>query len=140
MLRDDQMRRYSRHLLLPELGGVAQERLLAGAVGVATLDAAGQAAVLYLAAAGVGRIVVRDARMVDAPGPLFEAEDVGRARRDAARVRVAALNGDCVVVDAADGALELQVDGAGGASVAEAFGTGAAAARRVLRQLAGVAS
>src|SRR6266540_2835661 len=101
-LSDDQMRRYSRHLLLPELGGVAQARLGDGAVAIASLDAAGQAAALYLAAAGVGRLVVRDAGVVEAAGPLFEAEDVGRTRRDAAAVRVAALNPDCRVVDTAE--------------------------------------
>jgi molybdopterin-synthase adenylyltransferase len=133
MLRDDQIRRYSRHVLLPELGGVAQTRLLAAAVAVALLDEAGQAAVLYLAAAGVGRIVVRDAGCVAAPGSLFEAEDVGRGRREAAALRVRALNADCEVVDVADEALELVLDGVD-------FGAGAAAARRAIRQLAGVAS
>src|SRR5258706_9878071 len=103
-LREDQIRRYSRHVLLPELGGVAQAKLLAGAIAIARLDAAGQAAALYLAAAGVGRIVVGDERLVDAPGPLFEAEDVGRSCREAARARVAAMNGDASVVDAADDA------------------------------------
>ena len=133
--RDDQVRRYSRHVLLPELGGVAQKRFLDGAVAIASLDAAGQAALVYLAAAGVGRLVVRDLRTVSAPGPLFEAEDVGRPCVDAARARVAALNADSLVVDAADDALVLEVSGEG----VEGFGAGAAAARRALRQLAGVA-
>ena len=134
-LTDDQMRRYSRHLLLPELGGVAQARLGSGAVAIASLDAAGQAAALYLAAAGVGRRVVRDERVVDAAGPLFDAEDVGRTRREAAAARVAAMNPDCTVVaGGADAALELAL--APGAD----FGAGAAAARRALRTLAGVAS
>jgi molybdopterin/thiamine biosynthesis adenylyltransferase len=132
-LRDDQVRRYSRHVLLPELGGVAQARLLAGAVALPSLDGAGQAALVYLAAAGVGRIVVTDARAVDAPGPLFEAEDVGRPRREAARARVTALNPDASVVDSAAEALVVDVGG-------DDLGVGARAARHALRTLAQVAS
>jgi molybdopterin/thiamine biosynthesis adenylyltransferase len=135
-LRDDQIRRYSRHLLLPELGGLAQNRLAAGAVAIARLDAAGQAAALYLAAAGVGRIVVADGSNVAAPGPLFEADDVGRPCREAAARRVAALNGDSSVVEAAEGAFVIDVAGEGVA----AFGAGAAAARRAIRALTGVTS
>jgi len=135
-LSEDQIRRYSRHVLLPELGGVAQARLLGGAVAIARLDAAGQAAALYLAAAGVGRLVVSDERLVDAPGPLFESADVGRPCRDAARDRLAALNGDCRVVDAAEAAFALDATGEG----VEGFAQGAAAARRAIRALAGVRS
>ena len=135
-LRDDQIRRYSRHLLLPELGGLAQARLAAGAVAIARLDAGGQAAALYLAAAGVGRIVVGDPGPVGAPGPLFEAEDVGQPCREAAARRVAALNPDASVVDAAEAAFVLEAAGEG----VDAFGAGAAAARRAIRALCGVTS
>jgi adenylyltransferase/sulfurtransferase len=137
-LREDQIRRYSRHVLLPELGGVAQAKLLDGAVAIERLDAAGQAAALYLAAAGVGTLVVADERVVAAPGPLFESEDVGRPCREAARARVAALNGDCSVVapDAATAAFALDATGEG----VEGFARGAAAARRAIHALAGVKS
>ena len=135
-LRDDQVRRYSRHVLLPELGGVGQKRLLAGAVALPGLDLAGQAAALYLAAAGVGRLVVGDVGPVVAPGPLFEAEDVGRPGKDAARARIAALNADCRVVDAADSAVPLPLADAGSDPVA-ALGAGARAARQVIRSIVG---
>jgi molybdopterin/thiamine biosynthesis adenylyltransferase len=135
-LSEDQIRRYSRHVLLPELGGVAQAKLLGGAVAIARLDAAGQAAALYLAAAGVGRLVVADEGLVAAPGPLFEHADVGRPCREAARERIRALNGDCSVVDAAEAAFVLDASGEG----VEGFAQGAAAARRAIRALAGVRS
>lgn len=50
---DEEIRRYSRQLLLPEVGGVGQERLRA-----ATATASSEAEALYLAAAGVGTIRV----------------------------------------------------------------------------------
>ncbi len=102
-LRDDQIRRYARHVLLPDVGGVGQRRLLEGAVVVDALDGAAEAAVTYLAAAGVGTLVVRDTATVAAPGFLFEAGDVGRPRLEAARARVAALNPDVRVVAAGEG-------------------------------------
>ena len=138
-LREDQIRRYSRHVLLPELGGVAQAKLLGGAVAIARLDAAGQAAALYLAAAGVGTIVVGDERTVAAPGPLFESADVGRPCGEAARERLTALNGDCRVVAAAEASATAFALDATGEGV-EGFAQGAAAARRAIRVLAGVKS
>jgi len=96
-VRDDQVRRYSRHVLLPDVGGVGQRRLFGGTVVVDALEGATEAAVLYLAGAGVGTIVIRDGGRVDAPGFLFEAGDVGRPRLDAARERIARQNPDVKV-------------------------------------------
>jgi hypothetical protein len=58
---DDEMRRYSRQLVLAEVGGVGQERLRA-----ATLRAADEVEALYLAAAGVGTIEVPSPAIADA--------------------------------------------------------------------------
>jgi molybdopterin/thiamine biosynthesis adenylyltransferase len=90
-------------VLLPDVGGIGQRRLLGGAVVVDALAGPAEAAVTYLAAAGVGTIVVRDPGAVAAPGFLFEAGDVGRPRLEAARERVAALNPDVRVADAGAG-------------------------------------
>ncbi len=60
-LRDDQVRRYARHVLLPDFGGVGQERLLAATAVVDLRDPGQRAALDYLVAAGVGTIVVDDA-------------------------------------------------------------------------------
>jgi molybdopterin-synthase adenylyltransferase len=133
-LRDDQIRRYSRHVLLPEVGGIGQQRLLDAAVRVPALNAAGQAAVLYLAAAGVGKIVVDLPGKVVSSGPLFLVSDVGQPFRDAVATRVAALNPDCQVVAAAERAVELRVgkpldDGV------EALWYGASAARSAVQEI-----
>lgn len=64
MLRDDQIERYARQIVLPEIGGRGQERLLSATVAVVDEGddpsrEAAATAVLYLAAAGVGRIAYR---------------------------------------------------------------------------------
>ena len=98
-LTEAQIRRYARHVLLPEVGGTGQERLLAAAVGVDEAGGAGAAAVLYLAAAGVGTLVVTDpARVTEGDRWLYQRSDVGRPRLLALRDRVAALNPDVHVV------------------------------------------
>lgn len=79
MLRDDQIRRYARHVLLPDVGGVGQARLLAGAVTIDPRDPAERIAFDYCAAAGVGTIALV------APDPALEA-------------RAAALNPDVRVI------------------------------------------
>jgi molybdopterin/thiamine biosynthesis adenylyltransferase len=127
VLTDDQIRRYARHILLPDVGGRGQERLLAGAVTVAIgpgRDAA-VVAIAYLAAAGVGRLAIAGAPGVAIDGPLtddevrggvlYGAADAGRPRLTALRERIAAINPDVAVVGAAaggaagDGALALDL-------------------------------
>jgi molybdopterin/thiamine biosynthesis adenylyltransferase len=107
-LREDQIRRYARHVLLPDVGGVGQERLLAAAVRVEIGPAAGAeiAALVYLAAAGVGTLILGG----DADGAVTAAEvatgiaygqsDVGLPRREALTRRLTALNPDVRVVGA----------------------------------------
>jgi molybdopterin/thiamine biosynthesis adenylyltransferase len=102
-MREDQIQRYSRHILLPDVGGIGQRRLFDGTVVVDDLGGGTEAAVAYLAAAGVGTLVVRDRGVVEAPGFLFESSDVGRLRADAVRRRVAKLNPDVRVADEGDG-------------------------------------
>lgn len=133
-LREDQIRRYARHVLLPDVGGVGQKRILAATVVVDDAGAAGAAAICYLAAAGVGTIVVTDRGAVGAAdvGALYEAADVGRARLDAVRDRVAALNPDVRVVDAGDGRALPRL---AASDAVEAIGEGAAAAGRLLREI-----
>ncbi len=107
-LTEAQVRRYARHILLPDVGGVGQQRLLAGSVEVTVgpHSAAAVAALAYLAAAGVGRLYlagpVDDAVTAEeaAGGILFGTADVGRPRLAALRARLVALNPDVTVVAA----------------------------------------
>ncbi len=62
---EDQIRRYARHILLPEVGGVGQARLLERKVLVVGAGGLGSPLILYLAAAGVGTIGVVDDDTVD---------------------------------------------------------------------------
>ncbi|MBI3271295.1 MAG: ThiF family adenylyltransferase [Planctomycetes bacterium] len=93
---EEQIRRYSRHILLPEVGGKGQRRLLAARVRL--LEARGPLAVAagYLAAAGVGRLDLCDEGAVepaDLGGSMFlAATDVGRSRAEALRDFLVALN------------------------------------------------
>jgi hypothetical protein len=80
MLREDQIRRYARHVLLPDVGGVGQARLLASTVAIDPRDPAERIAAEYLIAAGVSIALV--------------------AADDALAARAAALNPDArVIVD-----------------------------------------
>jgi adenylyltransferase/sulfurtransferase len=150
VLRDDQVRRYARHILLPDLGGRGQERLLAAAIAVEVGPgrAAEVAALTYLAAAGVGRLaVVGDARGALEPseaasGILYGSADVGQPRIDAIRARIGALNPDVsVLADAPADAIALEVDAGTGEvgdedEVADALVRGGGAATRLLARIA----
>jgi molybdopterin-synthase adenylyltransferase len=63
-LSDQDVNRFSRHIILPEVGGRGQKKLLGASVLVAGLAASGSAAALYLAAAGVGALTLWDPGLV----------------------------------------------------------------------------
>jgi len=96
MLTSDERRRYQRHLSLPNFGEVAQERLKRGRVLVIGAGGLGCPALLYLAAAGVGRIVIVDPDRVDVSNLqrqiLYRESDIGRLKVDAAAEQLRALN------------------------------------------------
>ena len=120
-MNDHQLLRYSRHLLLDEIGIEGQRRLLDAHALVIGAGGLGSPVVLYLASAGVGRITVVDADVVDLGNLQRQIAHtlarVGQAKVASAAAAIAAINPD-VQVDAlsvrADAAwLEAWLAGAG---------------------------
>jgi sulfur-carrier protein adenylyltransferase/sulfurtransferase len=101
-----ELRRYSRHLLIPEVGLAGQERLAAARVLVVGIGGLGSPVLQYLTAAGVGRIGAIDDDAVDETNlqrqTLFSTADVGRSKAAVAAERLRALNPG-VRIDAIEG-------------------------------------
>jgi molybdopterin/thiamine biosynthesis adenylyltransferase/rhodanese-related sulfurtransferase/molybdopterin converting factor small subunit len=95
-LAGDEIKRYSRHLIMPEVGMDGQRRLKAGSVLCIGAGGLGSPAAMYLAAAGVGRIGVVDFDVVDYSNLqrqiIHGTPDVGRSKLASARDRIEALN------------------------------------------------
>jgi len=101
-LSSAQIERYSRHLLLPQVGAVGQRRLRRSRVCVVGAGGLGAPVLLYLAAAGVGRIGIVDFDTVEVTNlqrqVIHGRADVGRAKVDSARDAVLAIDPDLDVV------------------------------------------
>jgi len=97
-MRDDQIERYSRNIILKEVGGKGQKRLLASKVLIIGAGGLGSPAALYLAAAGVGTIGIADGDRVDLTNlqrqVIHCTDDVGSRKADSAREKIARLNPD----------------------------------------------
>lgn len=97
-LTEEQIERYSRHILLPEVGGKGQRKLLDSSVLCIGAGGLGSPAILYLAAAGVGRIGVIDDDCVDISNLqrqiLHTTADIGRPKALSAKETAEAINPD----------------------------------------------
>ena len=97
-LSDAQLDRYARHIVLREIGGEGQKRLLAAHVAVIGAGGIGSPAIQYLAAAGIGRLRVIDDDAVTLDNlqrqVLFGTSDVGRGKVEVAAEAVGRLNPD----------------------------------------------
>ena len=95
-LNNDEVKRYSRHLIMPEVGMDGQRRLKAGSVLCIGAGGLGSPAAMYLAAAGVGRIGVVDFDVVDFSNLqrqiIHGTPDVGRSKLASAKDRINAIN------------------------------------------------
>lgn len=118
-LSQDQRNRYQRHLLLPEVGEVGQQKLLDSKVLLLGAGGLGSPAALYLAAAGVGTIGIIDMDVVDASNlqrqVLHNMDRIGERKVDSAKKTLTAMNPDVNVVTydvrlGADNVLEI-IDG-----------------------------
>ena len=101
-LSSEELGRYSRHLLLPELEAAGQRRIKAARVLCIGAGGLGSPAALYLAAAGVGTIGLVDFDRVDISNlqrqVLYGTDDVGRPKLEAARERIQEANLNVEVV------------------------------------------
>ncbi|GHU99709.1 adenylyltransferase [Bacteroidia bacterium] len=118
-LTDQQIERYSRHILLQDVGVEGQEKIAAGRVLVIGAGGLGAPALLYLAAAGVGTLGVIDGDVVDLSNlqrqVIHFTDDVGRAKVESARAKIAQINPDVKVIThqaffTEDNALEIIKD------------------------------
>jgi len=95
-MNDEQLLRYSRHILLAEFGVEGQERLRTARALVIGAGGLGCPAALYLAASGVGTLTIVDSDRVDLTNLqrqiLYRTESVGMVKVDAARNTLAAIN------------------------------------------------
>jgi adenylyltransferase/sulfurtransferase len=99
---DSQLLRYSRHILLDELGPDAQQKFADAHVVLIGMGGLGTPAAQFLAAAGIGTLTLCDADHVDLTNLqrqiLYAMPDVGSAKVDAAAARIAAINPEVDVV------------------------------------------
>ncbi|WP_070107993.1 HesA/MoeB/ThiF family protein [Burkholderia plantarii] len=100
-MNDEQLLRYSRHILVDEIGIEAQQRFLDAHALIVGAGGLGSPAAMYLAAAGVGAITLVDADTVDLTNLqrqiLHATESVGRRKVESGRETLARLNPEIVV-------------------------------------------
>lgn len=93
---EEQVLRYSRHIILPHIGGTGQRKLLEAKVLCIGAGGLGSPVAMYLAAAGVGTLGILDFDRVDLTNLqrqlLHDTDDVGRPKVDSAAERVAGIN------------------------------------------------
>ena len=100
-LSDSQLLRYSRHVLLPEIGVEGQRKLLDSSVLVVGLGGLGSPVAMYLAASGVGRLIIADADRVELSNLqrqiIHFTDAVGRDKTDSARRTLRMLSPETAV-------------------------------------------
>lgn len=99
---NEQLERYSRHIILKEIGVKGQKKLLKSSVLIVGAGGLGAPAALYLAAAGVGKIGIADADVVDLSNlqrqVIHTTADLGKAKVESAAETMRAINPDVEVV------------------------------------------
>ncbi len=105
-MNDEQLLRYSRHILLPQIGIEGQAKLLAARALVIGAGGLGSPIALYLASAGVGALTLCDDETVDLTNLqrqiVHRTEAVGRKKVDSARATLGAINPEVEVVGLAE--------------------------------------
>ena len=95
-LTDDELERYARHIVLPQVGGIGQRRLKSASIAIVGAGGIGSAAIPALAGAGVGRLTIIDDDAVDRTNlqrqPIFRDDQMGRPKAELAAEFVRGLN------------------------------------------------
>jgi len=98
---DEQIERYSRHIILPEVGGVGQTKMLSARVLLIGAGGLGSPAAYYLAAAGIGHLGLVDFDVVDLSNLqrqiIHSTERIGQLKTESAKKTIQALNPDVQV-------------------------------------------
>jgi len=101
-LSDDQVERYSRQILLPQIGGKGQEKLLAARILILGAGGLGSPVAAYLAGAGVGTLGIVDSDVVELNNLhrqiVYSSEDIGRKKAEAAQSRLQKVNPEIKIV------------------------------------------
>lgn len=101
-LTDVQIERYARHILLPEVGGTGQQKLLKAKVLIVGAGGLGVPAALYLVAAGVGTLGLVDFDVVDLSNlqrqVLYNVDEIGQAKVEVAVAKLARLNPEVTLI------------------------------------------
>jgi molybdopterin/thiamine biosynthesis adenylyltransferase len=101
-MTDDQLLRYSRHILLSEIGIEGQQRLLGSKAVLIGAGGLGSPIALYLASAGVGRITIVDGDQVDLTNLqrqiVHRTDAIGRDKAESARATLASINPEVEVI------------------------------------------
>ncbi|MGL1893498.1 MAG: molybdopterin-synthase adenylyltransferase MoeB [Spirochaetaceae bacterium] len=115
MMSDKQLERYSRHVILQDIGIEGQDKLLASKVLVIGAGGLGAPVLLYLAAAGIGTIGIIDGDVVDLSNlqrqVIHSTNDIGTAKVVSAKESINAINPDVDVIIHQDLALAHNITG-----------------------------
>lgn len=99
---EEQIERYSRHIILPEVGGTGQAKIRAASCFIVGAGGLGAPAAMYLAAAGIGRLGIVDDDQVELSNlqrqVIHHTKDVGVHKAESAKAKVNAMNPDVEVV------------------------------------------
>ena len=102
-LSDEELERYARHIVLPQIGGVGQRKLKTASVAIVGAGGIGSAVIPALAGAGIGRMTIIDDDVVDRTNlqrqPIFRDDQIDEPKADLAAEFVRRLN-PCVNVSA----------------------------------------
>lgn len=102
-MKNEELRRYSRHILLKEIGKEGQERLAEGRVLIIGCGGLGSPIAMYLAAAGVGTIGLMDGDVVDESNlqrqVIHFTPDLGKPKVASAAEKLRAINPHCRIIE-----------------------------------------